>query len=47
MRMSVAKIVRVFQEEGKAGMGFSGSEIRDCETKNMSTLCHRHRKYFI
>ncbi len=46
MRMNEAKIVRIFQE-GKAHEGFGGEEIRDFETKNMATLCHMHRKFFI
>ncbi len=32
------------QEERKARGEFGGAEIKDCETKNMATLCHRHRK---
>ncbi len=47
MRINEAKIVRSFQEEEKAGGGFGGKEIKDCEAKNMATLCYRHRKYFI
>ncbi len=35
MRMNEAKIVRIFQEEEKAGGGFCGKEIKDCEAKNM------------
>ncbi len=32
------------QEERKACGEFGGAEIKDCETENMATLCHRHRK---
>ncbi len=32
MRMNYSKIVLVFQEERKAGGGFGGEEIKDCET---------------
>ncbi len=34
----------VLQEEWKTCEGFVGEEIKGCETKNMATLCHRHRK---
>ncbi len=30
------------QEERKACGEFGGAEIKDCETENMATLCHRH-----
>ncbi len=45
MRMTESKIVQILvQEERKACGGFGGAEIKDCEAKNMATLCHRHRK---
>ncbi len=31
------------QEERKVCGEFGGAEIKDCETENMATLCHRHR----
>ncbi len=31
----------------KVCRGFGGAEIKDWETKNMLTLCHRYRKKFI
>ncbi len=44
-RINESKTVqRLVQEERKACRGFGGAEIKDCETKNMATLCHRHRK---
>ncbi len=33
---------RLVQEERKACRGFGGAEMKDFETKNMATLCHRH-----
>ncbi len=35
---------RLVQEERKACRELGDAEIKDCETKNMATLCHRHRK---
>ncbi len=45
IRINDSKIAqRLVQEERKACRGFGGVEIKDCETKNMLTLCHGHRK---
>ncbi len=40
-------VQRHVQEETKVVRGFGGEEIKDCETKSMATLRHRHRKKFI
>ncbi len=37
-------IVRLVREERKACGAFVDAETKDFETKNMATLCHRHRK---
>ncbi len=42
-----SKMVRIFQEERKALGGIGGEDLKDCETTNMATLCHRHREKFI
>ncbi len=34
----------LYKKKEKHVVGFGGAEIKDCETKNMVTLCHRHRK---
>ncbi len=45
IRINESKTVQMLvQEERKAYGEFGGAEIKDCETKNMATLCHRHRK---
>ncbi len=33
-----------FKKKEKREGGFGGEEIKDCETKNMPTWCHMHRK---
>ncbi len=43
LKINESKIVRIFQER-KAWGRFAVEEIKDCETKNMATWCHRHRK---
>ncbi len=45
IRIIESKTVQMFvQEERKACGEFGGAEIKDCETENMATWCHRHRK---
>ncbi len=45
IRINQSKTVQMLvQEERKACGEFGGAEIKDCETENMATLCHRHRK---
>ncbi len=45
IRKNESKTVqRLVQEERKAYGEFGGAEIKDCEKKNMATLCHRTRK---
>ncbi len=34
----------LFKKKRKACKGFGGAAMKDCETKNKATLCHRHRK---
>ncbi len=38
------KVQGLIQQERKACRVFGGTEIKHGETKNMATLCHRHRK---
>ncbi len=43
--MNESKTVqRLVQEAIETCRGFDGAELKDCETKKMATLCHRHRK---
>ncbi len=45
IRINESKAIqRLVKEERKACRGFGGVEMKDCETKNKTTLCHRHRK---
>ncbi len=45
IRITESKTVQMLvQEERKACGQFGGAEIKDCETENMATLCHRQRK---
>ncbi len=45
IRINESKTVQMpVQEERKACGEFGGAEIKDCETMNMATLCHRNRK---
>ncbi len=48
IRINESKTVQMLvQEERKACGEFGGAKIEDCATKNMATLCHRHRKLLI
>ncbi len=45
--MNESRKIHVFQDGRKACGGFGGDEIKDCETKNMATLCYGHEKKFV
>ncbi len=40
VEMNESRIVRLAQEGRKVSGGFASAEIKDCETKNMTTVCH-------